>query len=66
MDENTCDVFKHTVDWVVENAITTATFHVLTPYSGTQLYAHMEKADRIINKNWDMYDTRHVVTKLLT
>lgn len=61
LDEDTKHVFKHTVDWAVENAITTATFHVLTPYPGTKLYADMEKADRITTKNWDMYDTRHVV-----
>ncbi len=61
LDEDDKDVFKRTVDWAVRNAITTSTFHVLTPYPGTQLFADMEKQNRILTKNWDLYDTRHVV-----
>lgn len=68
LDNDGPDVFKRTVDWGVENAITTATYHILTPYPGTALYQSMEQQNRIISKNWDMYDTRHVVyqSKLLT
>jgi radical SAM superfamily enzyme YgiQ (UPF0313 family) len=61
LDDDDEDVFKRTVDWGVENAITTATFHILTPYPGTGLYEQMESAGRILTKNWDLYDTRHVV-----
>jgi radical SAM superfamily enzyme YgiQ (UPF0313 family) len=63
LDHDDKDVFRRTVDWGVENAITTATFHVLTPYPGTRLFADMESAGRIVTRNWDMYDTRHVVYK---
>lgn len=63
LDHDDKDVFRRTVDWGVENAITTATYHVLTPYPGTRLFSDMEAADRIITRNWDMYDTRHVVYK---
>ena len=61
LDDDHQDVFKRTVDWGVENAITTATFHILTPYPGTQLFAQMEAERRILTRNWDLYDTRHVV-----
>lgn len=61
LDEDDHDVFKRTVDWGVENAITTSTYHVLTPYPGTQLYTDMKKSGRILTDNWDLYDTRHVV-----
>lgn len=61
LDEDDNDVFKRTVDWGIENAITTSTFHILTPYPGTQLFAEMEKENRILTDNWDLYDTRHVV-----
>jgi radical SAM superfamily enzyme YgiQ (UPF0313 family) len=47
----------------VGQGIETATFHVLTPYPGTGLYARMAKADRLLHSNWDLYDTRHVVFK---
>jgi radical SAM superfamily enzyme YgiQ (UPF0313 family) len=63
LDDDDKDVFKRTVEWGVENAITTSTYHILTPYPGTQLYAEMKKQDRIVTDNWDLYDTRHVVYK---
>ncbi|WP_315818285.1 hypothetical protein [Paraflavitalea speifideaquila] len=56
-------MFKHTVDWAVTNGLTTATFHVLTPYPGTRLFKDMEAAGRILHYNWDLYDTRQVVYK---
>ena len=61
LDDDDQDVFKRTVDWGVNNALTTSTYHVLTPYPGTQLFQEMEVQDRIKTRNWDLYDTRHVV-----
>lgn len=61
LDEDDKDVFKRTVDWGVEHAITTSTYHVLTPYPGTGLFKDMEQQGRILTRNWDLYDTRNVV-----
>jgi radical SAM superfamily enzyme YgiQ (UPF0313 family) len=61
MDDDDEDVFARTVDWAVGQGLTTATFHIQTPYPGTRLYARMEQQGRITTKNWDLYDTRHVV-----
>jgi radical SAM superfamily enzyme YgiQ (UPF0313 family) len=61
MDDDEADVFKRTVDWAIEQGVTTATFHIQTPYPGTRLYARMEAEKRITTTNWDLYDTRHVV-----
>lgn len=61
LDHDNKDVFKRTVDWGVQNAITTSTFHILPPYPGTRLFSDMEQARRITSRNWDLYDTRHVV-----
>jgi radical SAM superfamily enzyme YgiQ (UPF0313 family) len=55
------DVFRRTVDWAVEQGITTATFHILTPYPGTALFARLERGGRILTRRWDLYDTRHAV-----
>jgi radical SAM superfamily enzyme YgiQ (UPF0313 family) len=68
LDHDDTDVFRRTVDWGIENAITTATYHILTPYPGTRLFDSMENSGRIITNDWDLYDTRHVVyeTKGLT
>ena len=61
LDGDDQDVFARTVDWAVGSGITTATFHILTPYPGTQLYSEMAAQRRLTTSNWDLYDTRHVV-----
>jgi radical SAM superfamily enzyme YgiQ (UPF0313 family) len=61
LDGDDCDVFRRTVDWAVEVGITTATFHILTPYPGTGLFQEMDSRNRIETRNWDLYDTRHVI-----
>lgn len=61
MDADDESVFARTVDWAVRNGITTATFHIQTPYPGTRLFAAMEAAGRITTRDWRRYDTRHVV-----
>ncbi len=61
MDEDDEGVFRRTVDWAIEHGITTATFHIQTPYPGTRLFARMQEQGRLVTSNWDLYDTRHVV-----
>ena len=61
LDGDDRDVFRRTVDWAVEVGITTATFHILTPYPGTALFTDMAAQNRIVTRNWDLYDTRNVV-----
>ena len=61
MDDDDESVFARTVDWAVTNGITTATFHIQTPYPGTRLFARTEAAGRLLTRDWDLYDTRHVV-----
>ena len=61
MDGDDASVFERTVAWAVEQGIETATFHVLTPYPGTALYARMREQGRLLHQEWDLYDTRHTV-----
>ena len=61
LDGDDRDVFKRTVDFAVSHGVTTATFHILTPYPGTQLHTEMSAQRRLLTSNWDLYDTRHVV-----
>ena len=61
LDGDGPDVFARTVDWAVQSGITTATFHILTPYPGTMTYARMAAEGRLVTQNWDLYDTRQVV-----
>jgi radical SAM superfamily enzyme YgiQ (UPF0313 family) len=61
MDEDDEGVFSRTVEWAIEHGITTATFHIQTPYPGTRLFQRMDAASRLLTRDWDLYDTRHVV-----
>ena len=61
MDDDDETVFDRTVGWAVENGVTTATFHIQTPYPGTRLYTRMAAEGRLLHSNWDLYDTRHTV-----
>jgi radical SAM superfamily enzyme YgiQ (UPF0313 family) len=61
MDSDDETVFDRTIEWAIKQGIETATFHILTPYPGTALYARMKDQGRLISNNWDLYDTRHVV-----
>jgi radical SAM superfamily enzyme YgiQ (UPF0313 family) len=61
MDGDDESVFDRTVDWAIEHGIETATFHILTPYPGTALYARMAAQGRLTTSDWDLYDTRHTV-----
>ncbi len=61
LDDDRPDVFSRTVDWAVRAGLTTATFHIATPYPDTQFYREMNAAGRMLHDDWDLYDTRHAV-----
>ncbi len=63
MDGDDETVFDRTVQWAIEQGIETATFHIMTPYPGTGLFRQIESENRLLHRDWDLYDTRHVVYK---
>ncbi len=60
-DHDRPDVFARTVGWIEDNRLECATFHILTPYPGTPLFRQLEAEGRILHRDWDQYDTAHVV-----
>ena len=60
-DHDGPDVFDRTVSWIEANRLECATFHILTPYPGTPLFARLEAEGRILHRDWNLYDTSHVV-----
>lgn len=60
-DHDEPDVFDRTIDWIEQNRLECATFHILTPYPGTPLFEQIESEGRILHKDWSLYDTAHVV-----
>ncbi len=60
-DHDGRDAFARTVSWIEDNRLECATFHILTPYPGTPLFGQLEAQGRILHRDWDLYDTAHVV-----
>jgi radical SAM superfamily enzyme YgiQ (UPF0313 family) len=60
-DHDRKDVFALTAQWVEENRLECATFHILTPYPATPLFGQMEAEGRILHRDWALYDTAHAV-----
>jgi radical SAM superfamily enzyme YgiQ (UPF0313 family) len=60
-DHDGPDVFDRTLDFVIEERLECATFHILTPYPGTPLYDSLSAQGRILTRDWSLYDTAHVV-----
>jgi radical SAM superfamily enzyme YgiQ (UPF0313 family) len=60
-DHDQSDVFERTVEWIEDNRLECATFHILTPYPGTPLFRQLVAEGRILHRDWDQYDTAHVV-----
>jgi len=54
-------VFERTVEFLESNRIELTMFNILTPLPGTNLYKKMIEEGRIIDRNWENYDGRHVV-----
>jgi radical SAM superfamily enzyme YgiQ (UPF0313 family) len=61
LDGDGPDVFGRTVDWAVSQGLTTATFHIATPYPGTAFFEEIASQGRLLHRDWDRYDTRQVV-----
>jgi radical SAM superfamily enzyme YgiQ (UPF0313 family) len=54
-------VFDRTVEFVLKAKLEVVYFSILTPYPGTRLYRRLEEEDRILTRDWSIYDANHVV-----
>jgi radical SAM superfamily enzyme YgiQ (UPF0313 family) len=60
-DHDRQDVFARTAEWIEQNRLECATFHILTPYPATPLFRQMEAEKRLLHRDWSLYDTAHAV-----
>jgi radical SAM superfamily enzyme YgiQ (UPF0313 family) len=60
-DHDRRDVFATLAQWVADNRLESATYHILTPYPKTPLFRELEAAGRILHRDWSRYDTAHCV-----
>lgn len=61
LDHDTPDVFDATVEFAIEAGIDLPRFAVLTPFPGTPLHNRLATENRIITRDWELYDGQHVV-----
>jgi radical SAM superfamily enzyme YgiQ (UPF0313 family) len=60
-DEDTKEVFDHTVEFLIKNKVHTVSFNVLTPYPGTKTFQKMKVENRLLTDDWKYYDHSTVV-----
>jgi radical SAM superfamily enzyme YgiQ (UPF0313 family) len=61
LDHDTLEVFDATVDFAIDTGIDLPRFAVLTPFPGTPLHQKLAAQNRILTRNWELYDGQHVV-----
>ncbi len=60
-DEDSSNVFDTAMSFIDEVKADAVRYAILTPFPGTRLFQRLDAAGRIIDRNWEHYDTRHVV-----
>ncbi|HEX9206424.1 MAG TPA: radical SAM protein [Candidatus Deferrimicrobiaceae bacterium] len=60
-DHDDRSTFCEVVDFVDRARLEGFYYSLLTPYPGTPFYEQMEAEGRVVERNWSLYDTDHVV-----
>lgn len=61
LDHDEPDVFLKTAEFAVQAKIDLPRFAIVTPFPNTALYKRLLAENRILTKNWELYDGQHVV-----
>ena len=60
-DDDSQESFDELIQFIQENNLLVPLLNILTPFPGTKLFKRFEKEKRILHRDWDKYDTKHVV-----
>ena len=61
LDHDPLEVFDITADFAIDNGIDLPRFAILTPFPGTPLHQRLAAENRILTRDWELYDGQHVV-----
>jgi len=61
LDDDDPDIFMKTAEFAVQAKIDLPRFAIVTPFPNTGLYRRLAAEDRILTRNWELYDGQHVV-----
>jgi radical SAM superfamily enzyme YgiQ (UPF0313 family) len=59
-DDDTQETCKATVRFARKRDIESVQFLILTPFPGTELHKQLERENRILFRDWGLYDAHHV------
>jgi radical SAM superfamily enzyme YgiQ (UPF0313 family) len=60
-DNDDISVFPKMARFINRSNFDSVYFSILTPYPGTRLFQKLESEGRLLHKDWEKYDTAHVV-----
>ncbi len=60
-DEDTVQTVRDTAKFAKKNRIDTVQFMILTPLPGSDQYDTFERENRLLTRDWGLYDAHHVV-----
>ncbi|MGB0466939.1 MAG: B12-binding domain-containing radical SAM protein [Pontibacterium sp.] len=60
-DEHNTDIFEETLAFVNDIELDVCHSVIITPYPGTAFYQQLEKEQRLLTKDWSLYDGTHAV-----
>jgi radical SAM superfamily enzyme YgiQ (UPF0313 family) len=60
-DNDDVSVFLKMEEFIRKSSFDSVYFSILTPYPGTRLFKQLEEEGRLLHRNWERYDTAHVV-----
>ena len=60
-DGEDMSIFDQIYEFVLENRLEWALVFIRTPYPGTSLFEDMESTGRLLNHDWEKYDTLNCV-----
>lgn len=55
-DDDDVSVFDETLEFLAKTKIPSATFNILTPYPGTDVFEEFKSQNRLLTEDWDFYD----------
>lgn len=62
-DDDDKRIFEQTLETAIKLNIDIMNLVLVTPYPGTPLFKKLEKEQRLLHKDWSLYDAHHVVFK---
>ncbi|HWQ89634.1 MAG TPA: radical SAM protein [Desulfitobacteriaceae bacterium] len=60
-DDEDTSVFEKTVEMVIKTKIDLPRYSILTPFPQTEYFRQLESENRIVERDWAMYDVEHCV-----